>query len=302
MRFGVVSGTFEKIDNTTFKLIPWSGLPGFIVHGSEDDAKYEVWAKVSVIDADSASLIASWLEDENYKQSYIEFKLDYANQKVILGLFIETEDVNPVAALDRLWKINLGQEYELSMKINIDSDGDYYVQCFVDGAEVFWFDYVGTLLQKGLCGAKVDGVDSKSCQFRDFFTGGIGSRAFVEEILKSTNLVDQIPIETAWNLVNLAIESINSSLASSYTWDTLSGDSLYAVKLLSAIKFLCYVTGGTSIGISFSLGPLSVSPQSTTNYSAMFEQIKAEFETLMVRLTATATTSQTGVFKVGESE
>lgn len=289
MRFAQITGVMQKISDVAFSLLPHAGLPAFAVSGSEDDEFYEWWAKVKLVDCDTAGLVASFLEDADYKQSYVEFRLDFANQKVGLYLMIETEKDVPEEALQRAWKVEQNVEYLLCLRINKDADGDYYAQCFLDGAEVFKFDYLGAKFWTGLAGARVEGPNDTRAEFSDCFKGDFGSYDFVAELLKVTKLTTQsISYEDAWVLIGKAISTVESELSVSLDFLTLTGDYRLLVEALAGLRFLAYVSGGASTGFSFTLGPLSVTPQSqSADPSGIAEQLQAEVKRLVTKLTET---------------
>ncbi len=289
MRFAQITGVMQKISDVAFSLLPHAGLPAFAVSGSEDDEFYEWWAKVKLVDCDTAGLVASFLEDADYKQSYVEFRLDFANQKVGLYLMIETEKDVPEEALQRAWKVEQNVEYLLCLRINKDADGDYYAQCFLDGAEVFKFDYLGAKFWTGLAGARVEGPNDTRAEFSDCFKGDFGSYDFVAELLKVTKLTTQsISYEDAWVLIGKAISTVESELSVSLDFLTLTGDYRLLVEALAGLRFLAYVSGGASTGFSFTLGPLSVTPQSqSADLSGIAEQLQAEVKRLVTKLTET---------------
>jgi len=292
MRFAQITGIKQKISDVAFSLLPHVGLPAFAVTGSEDDELYEWWAKVKLVDCDTAGLVASFLEEEGtaYKQSYVEFRVDFANQKVGLYLIIETEQDVPKEVRQRAWKVEQNVEYLLCLRINKDSDGDYYAQCFLDDAEVFdRFEYLETKFWRGLVGARVEGPNGTRAEFSDCFKGAFGSRDFVAELLKVTKLTTQsISFEDAWVLAGKAISTVESELNVGLDFLTLSGDYKLLVEALAGLRFLAYVSGGASTGFSFTLGPLSVTPQNTaSDLSGIAEQLQAEVDRLVAKLTAT---------------
>ena len=289
MRFAQITGVMQKISDVAFSLLPHTGLPAFAVSGSEDDEFYEWWAKVKLVDCDTAGLVASFLEDADYKQSYVEFILDFVNQEVGLYLFVETEIDVPKRVLWRAWKVEQNVEYLLCLRVNKDVDGDYYAQCFLDDAEIFRFDYLGAKFWAGLVGAKVEGPNDTRAEFSDCFKGAFGSHDFIAELLKVTKLTTQsISFEDAWVLAGKAISTVESELNVGLDFLTLSGDYKLLVEALAGLRFLAYVSGGASTGFSFTLGPLSVTPQNTaSDLSGIAEQLQAEVDRLVAKLTAT---------------
>lgn len=280
MRFKIYSGFSEKIAEDQFKLMPYAGLPGLLLTGSEDDRNYELWCNVKIIDSDRASLVCGFSEDENYRKRFVEFCVDYANQRLMLYLWIESESPMPVEALGRLWKIDCDKPYYCGIRLKDD-----YVLCYIDGVEVFRFDYLGEVLQKGMFGFKVDGPDGKYAIFSNIFAGAFGAKDFCDKVYNRVKLSQaEVPLAVAWQLIQTALQTASSELDKTLDFLSLAPDEDLLIQDLAGIYFLCYATGGTATGLSFRLGDLSVSPIETGEAASIFTQLQNEVYNLLLKL------------------
>lgn len=280
MRFKLYTGVSESLGEGVYKLMPYAGMPGLLLTGSEDDKAYELWAKVKIVDSDRASLIAGFSEDENYKKRYVEFCLDAAQQRLTLYLMIESESSMPVEALVRAYNVQRNKDYFCGIRLKDD-----YVLCYIDDVEVFRFDYLGEVLQAGLRGFKVDGADGKYAVFSDVFAADYGARDFCDKIYGRVKLSPvEVPYPRAWQLIQNALKTAESELDKELDFLNLTHDEELLLLDLAGIYFLCYATGGTATGLSFRLGDLSVTPVQSSEAASLFTQLQNEVYNLLLKL------------------
>jgi hypothetical protein len=102
-----------------------------------------------------------------------------------------------------------------------------------------------------------------------------------EDIRDSLNLKDSdISDVKVLKMIKRAEVTLELELSADIDYQNCTDAQKEAITLLSAIYAICYLTGGSAVGLNFSVGDLSSSPSSLPNLTVL----QTEFERILASL------------------
>lgn len=269
--FEVVSGGWTKPSEGTHKGVVDASLSARAIAGSETDENIEFYATVKITTG-KATLICNYTVDVDWNEHYVEMVLDPTGDTVKLEAVTRDEtgaETNRVTLASRNMSLAPATEYNCRIVSKKLSDGAYAVYGYVNDFLLVKAEDLDTNYQKGMHGLESLGADTNYSEYNDLFSGPYGSRGFCDEVLKLVGLTTtNIDYTDLWDLVEKAIDYVESELNTTLTFVSLGGDYRLLVKDLSAVAAALKASGGASSGSSFSLGDFSVQSTSGTTTEA----------------------------------